>query len=450
MKKQFFLSILMAVVAIGYSQSGFEIHFGDTQWDWGRAVKQTPDDGYVVTGISGSQLMLARITEGGTVEWVQKYGSAYGEEGLEVIETNEGEFVMLSNTEWREWGDPYTDIFLVKTTATGNFVWAKNYGGPYHDRAESFCKTRDGGYAIMGFIASTENDGDLHIIKTDGEGDVEWTKPLVTGDINHGRYIQQTVDGGYILLAQRQYDHFLIKTDSTGAKIWTKPYDISANQVIQSNDNCFVIVGAQNSDLCIIKTDFDGNVLWTKTINRPDMDYGSSISHTSDGGYIIAGSCDLPDSGSPYRNIYLVRTNSDGDTLWSRSFGGEYMDFGESVQETRDQGFIIVGRTVNFGASGFDVYVIKTDSQGLITGTEDRITESGSIRIYPNPTKDRITIDIETAFEKVEIFNIFGTKVLTTSGQSIDLSNLTSGAYMMKISGRNGIPITSKRIVKLN
>lgn len=52
MKNQVFLSILMAVVTMGYSQSGFEIHFGDTQWDWGRAVKQTPDDGYVVTGTS--------------------------------------------------------------------------------------------------------------------------------------------------------------------------------------------------------------------------------------------------------------------------------------------------------------------------------------------------------------------------------------------------------------
>jgi hypothetical protein len=448
MKRQVLLSILLAIVAMGYSQTGFEIHFGDTQWDWGRSAKQTLDGGYVVTGTSGYQLMLAKITASGAVEWVQKHGSAYGEEGLEVIETNEGEFVMLSNTEWRDWGDPYTDIFLVKTTISGDFVWARNYGGPYNDRAESFCKTRDGGYAILGFIATSENSGELHIVKTDGEGVVEWIKLLETGDNDYGRYIQQAVDGGYILLVQRQYDYFLIKTDSAGGIIWTKPYDISANQVIQSNDTCFMIVGAQNSDLCIIKTDFDGNILWTKTIYRPDMDYGRSINQTSDGGYIIAGSCDLPHSGSPYRNVYLVKTNSDGDTLWTRSFGGEYMDFGESVQETRDQGFIVAGTTVNFGASGFDVYVIKTDSQGLITGIEERITESGSTLVYPNPTKDRITIESETGFEKVEIYNIFGTKVLTTVNNIIDLSSLTNGAYVIKIIGIKGIPITIKRIVK--
>ncbi len=449
MKKSAFILVLLTVLSFGYGQTTFEKIFCETQYDWGHSVKQTLDGGYIVTGTSDYNLMLSKIDANGDTTWIREYGSAFGEEGYEVIQTDDGDYVFLSHTVWHDWNDPYEDIFLIKTNSIGDIIWTKNYGGVFNDIAKSFYKTSDSGYVIVGTTYSYGNvESDVYIIKTNSIGDVLWSKTISTVNNESGKFIQQTNDGGYIILAENQSDNYLIKTDNFGDTIWTKYFDISAYQVIQSSDTGFVIVGSRNSDLCLIKTDFTGNIIWTKTYYRPDIDFGKSIYQTSDEGYIIVGSSDIPNIGSEYSNVYLVKTNSLGDTLWTRNFGGQYMDFGECVQQTQDNGFIFVGRTVNFGASGFDVYLIKTNSQGLITGIEDKISKPNSILIYPNPTKNKINIETDIDYEKVEIYNNSGMKILSTPNKSIDISRQINGIYLVKFIDRKCNIIMTKLIVK--
>ncbi len=104
------------------------------------------------------------------------------------------------------------------------------------------------------------------------------------------------------------------------------------------------------------------NTLWTKTFGGSDDDYARCVQQTSDRGYIIAGS--THSFGAGLSNVYLIKTDTDGDTLWTRIFGGNYCDFGSSVQQTTDGGYIIVGDTFSFGAGDMDVYLVKTNADG--------------------------------------------------------------------------------------
>jgi hypothetical protein len=113
----------------------------------------------------------------------------------------------------------------------------------------------------------------------------------------------------------------------------------------------------------LIKTDSLGDTLWTRTYGGTESDYGRSLSKTSDGGYVIAGY--TWSFGAGRFDAYLVKTDSLGYVLWDRTYGGPWPDHGYCVQQTSDDGYIIAGSTV-LGVGGDDFYLIKTNEDGLV------------------------------------------------------------------------------------
>jgi hypothetical protein len=112
----------------------------------------------------------------------------------------------------------------------------------------------------------------------------------------------------------------------------------------------------------LIKTDARGKEEWSRTFGGADCDAGYSVQQTGDGGLIVGGR--THSFGAGFSDVYLIETDANGNEEWSRTFGGTDYDWGESVHQTSDGGFIVAGGTESLGAGGSDVYVIKTDRFG--------------------------------------------------------------------------------------
>ncbi|MFH1010077.1 MAG: hypothetical protein V1784_02440, partial [bacterium] len=104
------------------------------------------------------------------------------------------------------------------------------------------------------------------------------------------------------------------------------------------------------------------DTLWTRTYGGSSYEDAYSVQQTADGGYVLAGYTETFGGGNG--DVYLVKTNSQGDTLWTRTYGGSTWDWAESVQQTSDGGYIMAGVTNSFGAGNEDFYLVKTNSQG--------------------------------------------------------------------------------------
>lgn len=165
--------------------------------------------------------------------------------------------------------------------------------------------------------------------------------------------------------------------------------------ILQDNDQGFFSLGkitapAGDHDLYLFKTDSLGNPLWAKTYGGTGNEFAGVIRKVSTGGHIIGGS--TTSFGAGDRDFYLIRTNSLGDTLWTKAFGGSGYDQCNSVLEDSDGGFIVAGESYSFGVSGADIFLIKTDNSGNILWTLISGGATHDYCIYTQKTSDGGTI----------------------------------------------------------
>jgi hypothetical protein len=258
-------------------------------------------------------------------------------------------------------------------------AWTKTFGGADYDYGMSVRQTSDGGYIITGYTASYgAGDYDVWLIKADSSGNMAWNKTFGGSHGGRGYSVQQTSDGGYIIVGSTElygtgdYDIWLIKTDPSGNMAWNKTFGGSHGgrgySVQQTSDGGYVVAGyAQSygaglSDVWLIKTDSSVTMAWNKTYGSSDYDYAFTVQQTLDGGYIIAGQ--TASHVARDLDIWLIKTDSSGTMAWNKTFGSSDFDIGNSVQQNLDGGYIIAGYTNSYGAGGSDVWLIKADSSG--------------------------------------------------------------------------------------
>jgi hypothetical protein len=361
------------------SARSFAKTYGVALWELAYSVQQTSDGGYILASFTYSfgDIFLIKTDMNGNKIWAKIYGGASDDTAFSVQQTSDGGYMLAGVT--RSFGAGGYDALLIKTDANGNVQWAKTYGGTSGDYAYSVQQTSDGGYIVVGYTNSFGAGGyDIFLIKTDASGNVQWAKTYGgTGD-DRAYSVQQTSDGGYIV-AGRTYsfgaggDIFLIKTDASGNVQWAKTYGgiywDYAYSVQQTSDGGYIVAGttwsfgAGSYDIFLIKTDASGNVQWAKTYGGGDYDDASSVQQTSDGGYIVAGYTQSFGAGD--YDIFLIKTDANGNISWAKTYGGTDYDWAYSVQQTSDGGYIVAGYTASFGAFG-DIFLIKTDANGNI------------------------------------------------------------------------------------
>jgi len=367
------------------SATSFAKTYRGTSTDRAFSVQQTSDGGYTVAGYTNSfgagswDIFLIKTDANGNVVWAKTYGGTDWDNAYSVQQTSDGGYIVAGET--YSFGAGYYDIFLIKTDANGNVQWAKTYGGTYYDYASSVQQTSDGGYIVAGRTRSFgAGYDDIFLIKTDANGNVQWAKTY-GGTYNDEAYsVQQTSDGGYIVAGATASfgaggDILLIKTDADGNIIWAKTYTYGetsydiAYSVQQTSDGGYIVAGWTESfgadgNIFLIKTDASGNVQWAKTYGGTGYDRAYSVQQTSDGGYIVAGW--TWSFGAGHYDIFLIKTDANGNVVWAKTYGGTDWDYAYSVQQTSDGGYIVAGYTESFGASYDDIFLIKTDADGNI------------------------------------------------------------------------------------
>jgi len=354
-------------------------------------------------------------------EWVKTFGGSKNEQAKSIVKTDDGGYAVLGFTQSND-GDVSDkpgvsfDYWLMKFGANDELQWDKTYGGTLDDKGTKLIQTQDGGYVIVGYSQSNDEDAtqnagshDFWMVKLNSSGTVLWEKSLGYVGLDKALSVIQVSDGGYVVtgiidvtasggagnskaVMHAGGDFWAVKLNANGDTLWTKYFGGGLseipNDLIETQDNGFILVGTSDSadvdisnnkggyDFWLVKIDANGVLVWEKSFGGSEIDEAYAITATEDGNYVVVGdtrsvNVDVSqNSGSA--DLWLIKITPSGNLIWEKTFGGISFDAGRSVAKTEDNGFLIAGSsrsvegnlTVNNGQN--DAWVMKVSSSGVL------------------------------------------------------------------------------------
>jgi len=278
-------------------------------------------------------------------------------------------------------GNTRSNAFVLKTGPAGSEQWNRTFGGTFSDnRAVFVLQTSDGGYLIAGSTSTyRDNSPNIWLIKVSPHGQEQWNLTLGGTGNEKMVFVQQTNDGGYVLIGNTDshgagsLDIWFVKVDSNGNMQWNNTFGgigrEKAYSVSQVADGYIIAgytesYGAGSYDFWLLKTDKEGKEQWNNTFGGDQNDWIESIEQTRDGGYILVGVTFSFWLGVNHCEFLMVKTDSNGNEQWNNTFGGVGAEFNPSVRLSPDGGYILGGGTFSFDDA--DYWLIKTDADGNI------------------------------------------------------------------------------------
>jgi len=322
--------------------------------------------------------------------WTKRYDyrsdEKYWDRAYAMVRTSDGGYMIAMEHSEQQYEDQQSLVFITKVDASGN-VEFRNYldrtfqfGAVHTDIPYNMIQTSDGGYAI----AITMNIGEGAdqygmVCKVNQWGDHEYYRDFIGSNAVECRSIVQNDDGSYWALlnvkaiGEPDYIKWVKLTSDLNIitqidwKWGTQP--AYGDSLIRTADGGLAMTGTydagdpQYMQVFLLKTDGDGNWQWDYGFGGAGYEAGDCLIQTVDGGYAIAGTSTSID---PMGAMYLIKTYSDGTLQWEMMYGGDNDDGATSIIQTAfDRGFAIAGYTAWAGHT-YDFYLVKTNENGVM------------------------------------------------------------------------------------
>lgn len=495
MKTQFTM-LLFLFIGIVSAQTGPNISWqkaiGGSLEDKGLAVIKTTDNnvlfagetksvnGDIIGNNGGIDILLTKMKPDGTQLWSKCFGSMYNEAFGEIINTNDGGFLLVGKTYLNIPGALF-NFWVCKIDIDGNLIWKKDYGGSKVDDAKSVIQTSDGGYLIIGNSFSNDGDSpgnfgdqDILAIKISADGTLQWKKNYGGPSQDSAVQVIAANNGGYLIVGNTMSNKIngqdspyywskwlVIKINEDGSFMWFKTFTGEKMNIVSSirkfDDNSYILFGDSDSnnedfvgnkgsvDLWVFKINNDASVIWKKNFggqsteiagdfiidDNKDM-YFNSSSSSIDG--------DVINPTQMYDNYWVFKLNQNGDMQWQRSYGGSNIDFGTSICMLNND-LYLHGRTfsndgdISGNHGGLDMWAAKVSKTWLSLYEDDL---SKNIEVFPTFVKNEVEIKTNENIISINIVDAVG-KLVTTKYKSInnskvlDLLYLKSGIYYINI-----------------
>ena len=352
------------------------IPYGGEKMDIAYAIAQTADGGYALAGYTTSlsnatlnrDFWLVKIDANGDMQWNKTYGGDNNDDAYSLVQTSDGGYAIIGLT--KSYGVGNWDFWLVKTDSAGDVEWNQTYGGAEADEAWSIIETGDNGYAIVGHTESYgAGTADFWLVKTDSTGNVEWNQTYGGTGVDEAYSFVTTSDGGYAIAGRSEGDSWLVKVDSSGNHEWNNTYGGAGDEytasVVETSDGGYAMAGSSETwglDFWLVKTDSSGNQQWTHTYGGENNEVAHCIIQTNDAGYVLAGYTNSIGAGQ--YDFWLVKTDSTGNIIWTKTYGTADYEEARSVIATPDGGYVVAGYT--YPSGGGDFWLVKTDASGNV------------------------------------------------------------------------------------
>ena len=461
----------------------WEKSLGGTGGEQAYSIQQTSDGGYVVVGKSNStngnvtgnhgkyDYWVVKLDTVGSIQWQKSFGGSGDDIARSVQQTEDGGYIIAGETSSSDGdvtgrhGAKYSDYWVIKLNPTGGLQWQKCLGGVMSDVANSIQQIADGGYIVAGY--SSSNDGDVTgnhgsvdywIVKINGGGTILWQKSLGGTSSDLANSIKQTTDGGYIVTGYTLStngdvsgrkggidDCWIVKLDTIGNIEWQKclggtSYD-EAYSVQQTTDGGYILAGLSSSndsdvtghhgsvstyDYWVVKLDTVGSIQWQKSLGGTDSDGAEQIQQTADQGYIVIGWSLSTDGditahhGFSFDDYWVVKLDVLGNIEWQKSLGGTSTEYGHSIQQTSDNGYILAGFSNSndgdvTGNHGGDYWIVKlcgSFTSDSVVSNPNNTSVILSVNTFVTVQIDTIANDIITTTDSMFVTNHIDTKTV--------------------------------------
>jgi len=504
--KRFVLLLLLLSLTLSHilSQTIFQKSYGNGH-EGCAAMEKTLDGGYICTGGANSfciglaDVYLFKTDSLGNLQWTKTFKVNDYNFGFAVTQNTEGGYAIAAATSV---SSTQASFYFIKTDNNGNLLKSKTYGNYATAYPNVIQQTSDSGYVIYGYYF--DNYFYSLLVKTNKDGNMQWSK---TYCYQVGKSLVKAKDNGYILCGNTSsgvIDIIVTKIDSLGNTLWNKIIGIDStvavcNQIKNTKDGGYILVGYEQignvTDVLLMKIDSLANVQWVKSFGSTESETGENVDETSDGGYIVVGG--TFSFGASNGDAYLIKTDSAGNLLWSKTYGSTGHDWSGSVKETPDGGYVFTGgNSITYSA-----FMFKTDQNGDVecfennpattvstptthsytasfimgqcnvsqtpntsvgsVGVEENVCNYTAIPqvddvyqtfdVYPNPASQNLIIETQGK-GTIEILSIDGRLIKTMSCSdakaSIDVLNYAAGVYLVKINSGNGAFVKKITVVR--